>query len=139
MGDRDTSFYHKSVVQRASQNYIHFLRDSHDQMINTTEGIKDHVVEYFKDVLGSTELRQSPVTVEELSVLMPFRCSSTQQYELMKDVTSEEITTTIFAMPLSKSPGPDAYTAEFLRSSWSFVGNDFVAAVQEFFRNGKLK
>lgn len=52
----------------------------------------------------------------------------------MKDVTSDEITTTVFAIPLSKSPGPDGYTAEFLRSSWSIVGNNFVAAVQEFFR-----
>ncbi|KAL0802799.1 hypothetical protein Bca101_057975 [Brassica carinata] len=41
-------------------------------------------------------------------------------------------------MPLSKSPGPDGYFVEFLRSFWSVVGEDFMAAVQELFRNGWL-
>ena len=107
-------------------------------MINTTEGIKEHAVDYFKGILGETDLMQSPATVDELRELMDFRCSDEQKAGLLKDVTSEEITKTVFAMPLSKSPRPDGYSVEFLRSSWPIVGNDFVATVQEFFRNGKL-
>ena len=138
LGDRDTTFYHTSVVQRASSNHIHFFRDSGDHMINTAEGIKEHAVDYFTDILGETELLSSPATVDQLREMMDFRCSEGQKVELMKDVTNEEITKTVFAMPLSKSPGPDGYSVEFLRSSWTIVGNDFIAAVQEFFRNGKL-
>lgn len=41
-------------------------------------------------------------------------------------------------MPLSKSLGPDGYSVEFYRSSWSIVGKDVTAAVSEFFRNGRL-
>ncbi|KAF3586286.1 hypothetical protein F2Q69_00030674 [Brassica cretica] len=56
LGDRDTIFYHMSVVQRATRNHIHFLRDATNQMIGTADGIKAHAVDYFTDILGSTEL-----------------------------------------------------------------------------------
>lgn len=138
LGDRDTAFYHKSVVQRANSNHIHYLRDSDDRMINSVEGIKNHAEEYFKGILGSTAMAQSPASVDQLKELMPFRCSEAQKQDLLKDISSEEITKTVYSLPLSKSPGPDGYSVEFLRSSWSVVGADFVAAVQEFFRNGRL-
>lgn len=41
-------------------------------------------------------------------------------------------------MPLSKSPRPDGCSVEFYRSTWSIVGKDVIAAVSEFFRNGRL-
>ncbi|XP_013720866.1 uncharacterized protein LOC106424654 [Brassica napus] len=77
LGDRDTIFYHMYVVQRAPKNHIHFLRDATNQMIGTADGIKAHVVDYFTDILGSTELQISPISVEQLKKLMLFRCSET--------------------------------------------------------------
>lgn len=41
-------------------------------------------------------------------------------------------------MPLDKSLGPNGYSIEFLRASWDIVGEDVIAAVKEFFRNGRL-
>lgn len=41
-------------------------------------------------------------------------------------------------MPLNKSPGPDGYSFEFLKASWDTVGEDVIAAIAEFFRNGRL-
>ena len=41
-------------------------------------------------------------------------------------------------MPLDKSPGPDGYSVEFIRATWGIVGEDIVAAIKEFFRNGRL-
>nr|GEV14518.1 hypothetical protein [Tanacetum cinerariifolium] len=35
-------------------------------------------------------------------------------------------------------PGPDGYTAAFFKESWDIIADDFVAAVCEFFTNGKL-
>ena len=39
-------------------------------------------------------------------------------------------------MPSDKSPGPDGYTAEFLRETWLVVKINFVVAVQSFFLYG---
>ena len=57
---------------------------------------------------------------------------------LCRNVLECKIKRTIFSMPLNKSPGPDGYSVEFIRASWDTVGSDVVAAVGEFFRNGKL-
>lgn len=70
--------------------------------------------------------------------LLTFRCTESQCLDLQKEIIDEEVTKTIFSMPLNKCPGPDGYSVEFLRSSWSVVGKDVTAAVREFFRNGRL-
>lgn len=57
---------------------------------------------------------------------------------MQKEVTTEEVTSIIFAMPLDKIPGPDGFFVEFLRALWDIVGSDIVAAVKEFFENGRL-
>ena len=138
LGYRDTTFYHKTAVQRANINHIHFLKDANDQLIGSSEGIKLHTAEYFKDILGSTNLAESPATVEQLRDLMPFRCSEAQGQELQREVSDEEITKTVFALHLSKCPGPDGYSVEFLHFSWAIVGKVIIAGVQDFFRNDRL-
>ncbi|CAA7043519.1 unnamed protein product [Microthlaspi erraticum] len=138
LGDRNTSFFHKSVVQRANRNHIHFLRDHEDRLLGSTDEIKTHSAEFFKGILGNTVLASSSITVDQLQSLLPFRCSDAQVSVLQKVVSDEEIKATVFALPLNKSPGPDGYSVEFLRASWEVVGGDILAAVHEFFRNGRL-
>ncbi|XP_013639673.1 PREDICTED: uncharacterized protein LOC106344925 [Brassica oleracea var. oleracea] len=91
-----------------------------------------------KGILGETDMPLSPSSVESLKDLLLFRCSELSRAYLKREVLSAEIKGTIFAMPLSKSPGPDVYSVEFLRASWDTVGEDIIVAVAEFFRNGRL-
>ena len=44
----------------------------------------------------------------------------------------------LFAMANNKSPGRDGYTSEFFKAAWDIVGEDFVIAVQSFFKTGFL-
>lgn len=83
-------------------------------------------------------MRDSHAMVDSLQNLLPFRCSDTQCSDLIREVTAEEVTKTIFSMPLDKSPGPDGYSVEFFKSAWGIVGQDLVDAVREFFRNARL-
>lgn len=103
--DMDTAFYHRTVVQRTTQNHIHYLRDADDHLIATTAEIKNHATEYFQGILGSTNMAESPCTMDDICSLLPFRCSEEQRLEIQKEVTPEEVTKIVFAMPLSKSPG----------------------------------
>ena len=138
MGDRNTTFYHKTVSQRVARNHIHFLRDEDDHMISSTVDIKAHSASYFEDIIGKTDLPVSPASLECLQNQLPFRCTDMQCTALQTEVLETEIKTTIFAMPLDKSPGPDGYSVEFIRASWDVVGKDIVAAVSKFFRNDRL-
>ena len=137
IGDRNTPFYHRTVSSHASRNHIHYLKDG-DQIFHSMDDIKSHAANYFQGILGSTDLTSSPASTEDLRSLLPFRCTDLQQNYLKREVTAAEIKATLFSMPLNKSPGPDGYSVEFIRTSWDTVGEDIVCAVREFFRNGKL-
>lgn len=117
VGDRNTTFYHNSVTEKNSWNHIHYLRDEHGNFLGTLEEIKSHAAEYFKNILGNTELPVSPAAVETLQELLPFRCSDIQQAYLKRQVLATEIKGTIDTMPQNKSPGPDGYCIEFRRAS----------------------
>lgn len=131
-------FFHRSLTQRLNRNHIHFFKDQNGRIITVDSEIKSHATAYFEEIIGCTNLPQSPCSVSLLANLLPFRCSDLQKLDLEKTVSAEEIIATVFAMPLNKCPGPDGYSVEFFRSSWSIVGTDVIAAVLEFFRNGRL-
>jgi len=138
LGDRNSSYFHKMVIQRNSQNHIHFFTDVDGTKITSPVEIHRHVVEYFRSVLGTTDLPSSPVTLEYLQDLLPFRCSPSQAEGLLCEVKEAKIREILFAMPSNKAPGPDGYPVEFYKTAWSTVGHDLVLAIQEFFRNGRL-
>ncbi|KAF3605153.1 hypothetical protein DY000_02045926 [Brassica cretica] len=60
LGDRDTPFYFKTVIQRAARNHIHFLRDADENYIGSIEEIKSHSAAYFENILGHTDMPVSP-------------------------------------------------------------------------------
>ncbi|XP_010468560.1 PREDICTED: uncharacterized protein LOC104748650 [Camelina sativa] len=129
LGDRNTAFFHKIVIARTNKNHIHFLHDQSGRRINESTELKEHAACYFEKILGSTDLPHSPCSIEALEELLSFHCSEVHKHSLARDVTEEEIQTTVFALPLNKCPGPDGYYVEFFRASCCVVGSDVVAAV----------
>jgi len=57
---------------------------------------------------------------------------------LEAEVTKEEIHKVLFAMPASKSPGPDGFPCEFFKTTWFIIGHDFTVAIQSVFKFGFL-
>lgn len=75
---------------------------------------------------------------QDLSLLMPYRCSEAQKFGLTGEFTRQEIKDAFFALPSNKTSGPDGYSAEFFTGAWSIVGVDATKAILEFFRSGRL-
>ncbi|GLT29996.1 hypothetical protein SLA2020_048230 [Shorea laevis] len=57
---------------------------------------------------------------------------------LTQIVTATEIKAVVFNSLGNKAPGPDGYTAEFFKASWTVVGDLVMKAIQEFFTTGKI-
>lgn len=51
----------------------------------------------------------------------------------MPKVTMDEIKAALLDIRNDKSPGPDGYTSYFFKKAWNILGEDFYAAVLEFF------
>lgn len=76
LGDKNTSFFHKMVIQRNSQNHIHFLKDSNARKITSPRGLKENIEAYFNLIFGQKDLPFSPISLGMLQVLMTFSCSN---------------------------------------------------------------
>jgi len=87
----------------------------------------------FMKPLGSSSMVFSKQHANRLKLLIPPIVSMESVVLLNKEVTVEEIKATLFNMKPNKAPGPDGFTADFFKASWSVVGDDFVAAVKSFF------
>ncbi|XP_048611796.1 uncharacterized protein LOC125586052 [Brassica napus] len=136
-GDSNTTFYHRQLRTRTSQNQIIFLNDDQGNILSTREDIMSHVVAYYETLLGGTP-SITPSTTADLSSLLQFRCSENIVTSLQAPVTALNIQGTFFSLPKNKAPGPDGYPAEFFTAHWKTVGDDMIKAVQEFFDSGRL-
>ena len=138
VGDHNNSYFQKAAQVRKMQNSIRELHGPTGEVLKTSEEIKVEAERFFKEFLNTLPSDFESMTVEDLRVLIPFRCLDSDQAMLTQSVTGEEIQKVLFAMPSNKAPGPDGYTSEFFKATWSIVGSDFIAAVQSFFTKGFL-
>jgi hypothetical protein len=134
-GDRNTLFFHRMVALKKSLNQIHHMIGDDGTMFDSQQGIKDHCVKYFSDLLSGNEAPPS-IVQSDMELLLPFRCSQVQKEFLDKQFTNDEIRDAFFSLPRNKTSGPDGYSAEFFTGCWPIIGPEVTAAVSEFFKSG---
>lgn len=86
-GDSNTSFFHRIASTRKAINHIHFIQNEDDSRIVSQQGIKDHCVDYFADLLGG-EATLSGIEQSDMDLLLPFRCLAEQKAGLEKDFSN---------------------------------------------------
>ena len=59
-------------------------------------------------------------------------------WRMRNEVTAKDIRDTLFHMPANKAHGPNGYSIEFFNASWSIVGEEVVADINELFVSGLL-
>ncbi|KAL1201845.1 hypothetical protein V5N11_014808 [Cardamine amara subsp. amara] len=132
-GDTNTRFFHKAVLAHIAQNAIRYIRDDNGDRIDDPAQVKDQIITYFNNMLGSENPSTSPYSVAQIKDLHPYHCPPELTSTLTAIPTKEEIRASLLSMPKSKAPRPDGFTMEFYRDAWDIVGNDLVKAVTDFF------
>lgn len=88
---------------------------------------------------GKTSRTPPPLFIQDdITSLLDFFCSDSQQASLELPFTVKEIRSAFFSLPRNKASGPDGYSSEFFTSCWSVVGGEVTSAVTEFFTSGSL-
>ncbi|KAG7593824.1 Zinc finger CCHC-type [Arabidopsis thaliana x Arabidopsis arenosa] len=137
-GDQNNKTFHAAAKIREVRNNIREIRCEDGQIANNQQSIKTEAEKYFKEFLSMKPAEYVEWSPEELQNIMSFKCDENDKIMLTSEVTEEEVKKVLFAMPTNKSPGPDGFTCEFFKDSWSIIGHDFVVAIQSFFKTGFL-
>nr|GFB58325.1 RNA-directed DNA polymerase, eukaryota, reverse transcriptase zinc-binding domain protein [Tanacetum cinerariifolium] len=97
--------------------------------------VGDQFVNHFKNVLGQS-LEVLPF-LDPDSLFMK-KLPAVEALKLVRIVSNEEIKLALFDIDGNKAPGPDGFSSQFFKDSWSVVGDDVCKVVRDFFSNGKL-
>jgi hypothetical protein len=84
-------------------------------------------------LLGTNKIQFTEEKAVRIRHLIPTTISADKAAILENEVTAEEIRDILFHMPANNAPGPDGFSADFFKASWSIVGEDMVAAIKGFF------
>ncbi|CAN1135074.1 LINE-1 retrotransposable element ORF2 protein, partial [Linum perenne] len=97
------------------------------------EGLEEAVVQFYKELYSEQQkVRPFPSEVR-FQTLNEGRWGG-----LVASFSREEVWGVVKSCAAEKAPGPDGFCFAFLQRCWSFVGEDFVRALDEFFHSGTL-
>jgi hypothetical protein len=134
LGDRNTKFFHRSLVHRQTSNAVHVLTDEAGNQVYEKDKLGTMAVKYFQQLLTAPP----PTPEDNIPRLYPTAIPSICIPNLIQAITEEEIKMALFSIPDNKAPGPDGFTAYFFKQGWEIIRIDFIAAIQFFFDRGSL-
>ncbi|CAN1120408.1 LINE-1 retrotransposable element ORF2 protein [Linum perenne] len=132
-GDKNTSYFHKSMKARQARNFISSIKGTDGILCTTVDQIAAEAVSFYKSLLGTEDVEVRSQSVEYFDDLLSNKVASEDSDALILPVTAREVQKALFSLGADKSPGPDGFTVQFYRSSWGTIGSEVTAAVQSFF------
>ncbi|XP_021751017.1 uncharacterized protein LOC110716680 [Chenopodium quinoa] len=136
VGDDNTAFLHRSIKLKAFKKKIVAEKNEMGEVCDNPESIVKGFVDYYKRLLGTDVGDRVAVNVD----VVKKGCMLTEEEVKIIELpfTKNEIKAALFSIPEDKAPGPDGYSSCFFKKAWGIVGQEFSAAVLDFFENGKL-
>jgi hypothetical protein len=113
LGDRNTAFFHKSLLHRQVRNRIHSLQDEAGNIVHDPQELGKLASNYFEHLLSVPQ----PMLIEGVNNIFPNTISETSKAAAVALITSEDIKAALFSILDNKSPGPDGYNALFFKKS----------------------
>ncbi|PNX74096.1 cysteine-rich receptor-like protein kinase [Trifolium pratense] len=131
-GDSNSRFFHASIKGRRRRNQLSILKKG-DEWIHGVESIKKEVKDHFSTFF-TEEWNNRPF----LHGINFNSLSEADNAILLEPFTEEEVKETIWSCDGNKSPGPDGFNFNFLKSCWTTVKSDIMEFLREFYDNAVL-
>lgn len=120
-GDKNTSFFYKSVIVRRRRNRILNLKSEVGEEILFCD-INAHIVNYFSSLFTSQTDQQIYLDI-----------SYTQTISIVHPPTLVEVHRAVFGIGDVKGPGNDGMHAHFFQSHWGIIWQDLLNFSQQCF------
>ncbi|XP_026411017.1 uncharacterized protein LOC113306274 [Papaver somniferum] len=137
LGDNNTPFFHKSILERRARNKILILHDDNGNRLSTDADIANECVTYYKTMFG--QQASTPIDINAWDqVDLHQTITEEDAAALEHSVTADEIVYGISTIDSDKAPGPDGFSSHFFKSCWRILGADFINAINSCFSSAKL-
>ncbi|XP_026419498.1 uncharacterized protein LOC113315436 [Papaver somniferum] len=136
-GDLNTRFFYNSVKETRSRNNILVLNSGEDIKLEDDKLIGEECVNFFSDLFSGDS---SQGDIQEVLNKLHFNrfIHPCDVEKLVMPISRDEVIEDLSSIHFSKARGPDGFNSYFFKSAWPVVGDDFVAAITNFFKTGKL-
>ncbi|XP_056697371.1 uncharacterized protein [Spinacia oleracea] len=132
-GDKNTSFFQKSVLKRRARNRIVQLRDEVGNTVSGEEEIQKHVALFFDKLFTTSKQEIQWDTGDGLAV-----GNQRDLYDISGIPSFCEIKESMFSIGEFKSPGPDGFHSHFYRTQWELIKSDLCGFIVEIFRKRSI-
>ena len=130
-GDRNTSFFHNSVIKRRRKNRISSIKNLDGSSATTNDQIAKCFINFFSGLFESN--LQGMELVPDILVSNIIRDEN-----LIAAPSKEEILNILKSMRRNAAPGPDGLNVVFYRTAWSWIGDDVHDLVKSFYMTKHL-
>ena len=134
-GDRNTSFFHQSIVKRTRKNRIAYLQNPDGSDSTTHEQLSATLIAYFQDIFSNHNSTNPNATASTLNQI-----DAGQQVITLQDAQhinsipdKHELHTIIKHMRNNASPGPNGLNAAFYKLAWPWLADDVYTLVRDFY------
>lgn len=131
-GDKNSKFFHAYASIRRRKNNINSIMIDGKE-VRDPEEIKKEASSYFKNLF--TEENHTRPTFLNLNFK---KLSPSQSSDLTKPFSHSEIEKAVASCNPSKSPGPDGFNFNFIKSSWEIIKEDIFSMINDFWQTGNL-
>lgn len=129
-GDRNTRYFHGITVVRRRKSTIDSLQDVEGRWIDDQEELGRMVSGFYQQLFTDSG------SFEPFCLFYCFpRLEEELVHDLSREVTNEEIRSTIGLMGNFKAPGSDGLQAIFYKSQWSIVGPAVCSLIKAIFKD----
>ncbi|GJV45389.1 RNA-directed DNA polymerase, eukaryota [Tanacetum coccineum] len=129
-GDKNSKYFHGIINKMRSQLAIRGVLVNGDWISDPTT-VKNEFLCHFQKQFSPPQ--PSRICFD---YIFPTRLSSGLVEDLERDVSYDEVKAAVWDCDTNKSPGPDGFSFEFYRKYWSFIDQDILMAVKDFFSLG---
>ncbi|XP_056690476.1 uncharacterized protein [Spinacia oleracea] len=133
-GDKNTPYFHKSVLIRRKKNKNISLNSEVGEAISDPIKLADHIKSYFEKLFTSSFVSSNaiwnPIPIDVLPRGITLSASAIPiECEIWKVVSK---------MGAFKAPGPDGYHSFFYKKFWETIRGDLVPFIQSIFRKREV-
>ncbi|XP_073363320.1 uncharacterized protein [Aegilops tauschii subsp. strangulata] len=125
-GGTNVAFFKIHAAHRSRKYHIAILRVG-DSIVSEDDAMARAAFAHFSNIIGRAETREFSLCLNEIDP------RHFDLAELDCPFTEDVIWRAVKMLPLGKAPGPDGFTAEFLRACWSTIKGDICAAFDKIY------